>query len=254
MNLVIRNKTAESSENRSFFSRLLSDGVYQNLLEMNNTKENIEKWAKKKIRTSAICFSIFVVLGFLMSLYLIPIGLVVSMLIYLDTIKSVKVVYQQFRFERQIQFSKFSRLLVPILKQTRGGINLRSVFERIVPRMPHEIDKKILQRLMLDVSRNPSSFDPFKMFAKQMSGTDSSRLFMVTLARLAQGSANLQVIDQLSRIASEEMMAGIEQIIHFKLSRFSGLYMKMVGAILVFVLGASIAIIPFQLGKVYVYL
>ncbi|MGF1996145.1 hypothetical protein ACQUFM_18310, partial [Enterococcus casseliflavus] len=97
-------------------------------------------------------------------------------------------------------------------------------------------------------------FDPFKMFAKQMSGTDSSRLFMVTLARLAQGSANLQVIDQLSRIASEEMMAGIEQIIHFKLSRFSGLYMKMVGAILVFVLGASIAIIPFQLGKVYVYL
>jgi len=140
------------------------------------------------------------------------------------------------------------------LKQTRGGINLRSVFERIVPRMPHEIDKKILQRLMLDMSRNPSSFDPFKMFAEQMSGTDSSRLFMVTLARLAQGSANLQVIDQLSRVTSEEMMAGIEQIIHFKISRFSGLYMKLVGAILVFVLGASIAIIPFQLGKVYVYL
>ena len=50
------------------------------------------------------------------------------------------------------------------------------------------------------------------------------------------------------------MMAGIEQIIHFKIRRFSGLYMKLVGAILVFVLGASIAIIPFQLGKVYVYL
>lgn len=59
MNLVIRNKTTEHSENRPFFSRLLPDLVYEDLLEMNNTKENIEKWSKKNARNFGICFSFY---------------------------------------------------------------------------------------------------------------------------------------------------------------------------------------------------
>lgn len=63
MNLVIRNKTTEHSENRPFFSRLLPDLVYEDLLEMNNTKENIEKWSKKNARNFGICFSFLLHLG-----------------------------------------------------------------------------------------------------------------------------------------------------------------------------------------------
>ena len=56
MNLVIRNKTTEHSENRPFFSRLLPDLVYEDLLEMNNTKENIEKWSKRMLETLVSAF------------------------------------------------------------------------------------------------------------------------------------------------------------------------------------------------------
>ncbi|KPG70836.1 hypothetical protein [Enterococcus sp. RIT-PI-f] len=253
MNMTVRLKQSAKNQKKPFFSRFLPEKQYNYLLLMNNSLSDIEQWTKRLILLLFFFVVSFLLLGILLGWQLFVIGALFSAATYWLKLNRISNTYYQFRFERQVQFSDFEKLLVPVLKQTKGGINVRSILERLLPRIPNEIDKKILQRLMLDITHHPESYEPYENFAKQMSETDSSVLFMITLADLDQGVKDLRVIDRLAKIAMNETMEGIDQIIEYKLKKFSGLFLKIMLIIVIFLLGNGISIVVFNLGKLFIY-
>lgn len=253
MNMTVRLKQSAKNQKKPFFSRFLPEKQYNYLLLMNNSLSDIEQWTKRLILLLFFFVVSFLLLGILLGWQLFVIGALFSAATYWLKLNRISNTYYQFRFERQVQFSDFEKLLVPVLKQTKGGINVRSILERLLPRIPNEIDKKILQRLMLDITHHPENYEPYENFAKQMSETDSSILFMITLADLDQGVKDLRVIDRLAKIAMNETMEGIDQIINYKLKRFSGLFLKIMLIIVIFLLGNGISIVVFNLGKLFIY-
>lgn len=247
---IISEGTQYNANLPSGFAKLLPNQIFEQLLEMNNSKEDIAAWNKRNIMFVFMFFMLFAIFAIFTAWQVIFIGLLIGGLFFYNQMKAIKLTYQQFRFERQLEFAKFARLIIPLLKQYQQSINLRAIFEKIVPRLAYEVDRQMLQRLIVDMSYLPGSYEPFDNFAKQMSGTDGSYLFMSTLADLDQGSIDLLVIDRLGKMASEEMMQGIDQIVEFKIKGFSGTFGKMVGTIIILVFGFGISLVIYKIGEV----
>lgn len=244
--LVVENKPP-------IWLRLLPEEIVRQLREMNNSTVAIAKWQKKNIQRTLFLTSFFLLSGYFIDWRITPLGFVVSVLLYRQQLQTVKRVYMQFRFERQMQFAKFARLLIPLLKQAESGINLYQIFSRVVPRLNYQVDKDLLMGLMKDLSDFPNSIQPYEDYAMAVSGSEMSILFMSTLYDLEQGAINLQVIDRLGQLASAEMMQGIDQIIAFKIKRFQLLFTKMMTSIVVLIVGFALALFLYQIGQVGFY-
>ncbi|WP_270288214.1 hypothetical protein [Enterococcus casseliflavus] len=244
--LVVENKPP-------IWLRLLPEEIVRQLREMNNSTVAIAKWQKKNIQRTLFLTSLFLLSGYFIDWRITPLGFVVSVLLYRQQLQTVKRVYMQFRFERQMQFAKFARLLIPLLKQAESGINLYQIFSRVVPRLNYQVDKDLLMGLMKDLSDFPNSIQPYEDYAMAVSGSEMSILFMSTLYDLEQGAINLQVIDRLGQLASAEMMQGIDQIIAFKIKRFQLLFTKMMTSIVVLIVGFALALFLYQIGQVGFY-
>lgn len=244
--LVVENKPP-------IWLRLLPEEIVRQLREMNNSTVAIAKWQKKNIQRTLFLTSLFLLSGYFIDWRITPLGFVVSVLLYRQQLQTVKRVYMQFRFERQMQFAKFARLLIPLLKQAESGINLYQIFSRVVPRLNYQVDKDLLMGLMKDLSDFPNSIQPYEDYAMAVSGSEMSILFMSTLYDLEQGAINLQVIDRLGQLASAELMQGIDQIIAFKIKRFQLLFTKMMTSIVVLIVGFALALFLYQIGQVGFY-
>lgn len=248
MKLIIRESKKPINIDNKFFLMLLPQSIMDNLLAMNNSKLDIEKWNKRNFIIAIVLLIFFIVASFSFQ-PLIFLGLFVSGSFYYKQLQSVNSAYQQFRFERQLQFTKFVLLTVPILqehKNSESGIDLRNIFKGVVPRLQYEVDRKILESLRADMLLNPASYEPFRTFADKMSGSDNSHLIMSTLADLTQGSIDLSVIDRLARLANKEMMEGMDQIILTKVNSFNGLFMRLAISLAFIVIGFTVATIVYQ--------
>ncbi|HAR0336014.1 TPA: hypothetical protein IYH17_002946, partial [Enterococcus faecium] len=201
---------------------MLDENYYKKLREMNNSNVSIIKWQKQRFLKSWIFVGVGLVMYLLLGKewYYLAGGIATAIGFYIIQAKSINNIYNQFRFERHLQFSKFTRLLIPYLKQKKDGGNLYGVFAKIVKRLDYDTDKQLLMKLMQDMTDRPNDIQPFVEYAEQTSGTDMSVLFMQTIYDIRQGSADLDVIEELDRLASEELMAGIDSIIDFKSRRF----------------------------------
>lgn len=209
-------------ENKSIWLKMLDENYYKKLREMNNSNVSIIKWQKQRFLKSWIFVGVGLVMYLLLGKewYYLAGGIATAIGFYIIQAKSINNIYNQFRFERHLQFSKFTRLLIPYLKQKKDGGNLYGVFAKIVKRLDYDTDKQLLMKLMQDMTDRPNDIQPFVEYAEQTSGTDMSVLFMQTIYDIRQGSADLDVIEELDRLASEELMAGIDSIIDFKSRRF----------------------------------
>ncbi|WP_195961711.1 hypothetical protein [Enterococcus casseliflavus] len=242
-----------SEPKRNGYLKLIPEKNLYELREMNNSMQDILMWEKRNVRRAVLFILVFGIFGVLIDFRFAFLGIVFAILDGRNQFKKVSLVYQQFRFERQLQFFKFARLLIPLLKQTGDGVNLNAIFIRLVNRMPHDIDKNLLQKLITDMSYYSGNFYPFEVFANQMSGSENSVLFMQTLFDLDQGALDLTVIERLGQIASKEMMSGIDQIIAFKERKFSLLYTKILMSVVVLMFGFGISIVVYQIGEMGIF-
>ena len=151
--------------------------------------------------------------------------------------------YTGWKFQRHLQFSKFTRLLIPYLKQNKGDASLYSIFNKILLRTENQEDKNSLYKLMTEMSNKPNDIQPFIDYANRSSGTDMSVLFMSTIFDYQQSSFDTSTIDELGKIASKELIHGIDEIINFKLRRFVFFPTKIVMSSFVIVLGFAIAVL-----------
>ncbi|MBE8746832.1 hypothetical protein HQ758_04740 [Enterococcus faecium] len=231
---------------------MLDENYYKKLREMNNSNVSIIKWQKQRFLKSWIFVGVGLVMYLLLGKewYYLAGGIATAIGFYIIQAKSINNIYNQFRFERHLQFSKFTRLLIPYLKQKKDGGNLYGVFAKIVKRLDYDTDKQLLMKLMQDMTDRPNDIQPFVEYAEQTSGTDMSVLFMQTIYDIRQGSADLDVIEELDRLASEELMAGIDSIIDFKSRRFVFYPTKIAMTSFILVVGFAVGVLFLNLKDI----
>ena len=218
-----KKKVVVKKDKKHLMLRMVGETNYEMLKEMNNSDLSIIKWQQRRVKEASllVVFGLFIYFMTGMKWYFLVGALVLSIVFYFNKSKSIRSMYSQFKFERHLQFSKFTRLLIPYLHSSREGVNLYTVFGKIVKRLDYDTDKKLLMKLMNSMTDRPNDIERFMSYAEQTSGTDMSILFMSTLYDIRQGSADLNVIGELDKLASEELMTGIDSIISFKTRRFS---------------------------------
>lgn len=234
-------KVDESTKKKSLFEKIAEDDLYPMLLEMGNPLRVIEKYQKQRILQSILILTFFIILGVtvLPAFYLI--GVISFVYVYYAKYTNVRRMYNNWKFQRHLQFTKFTRLLIPYLKESNGNISLYSIFNRILKRTENETDRNSLYRLMSEMNDRPNDIKPFVDYAERSSGTDMSILFMSTIFDFRQSTFDIEVIDELGKLASEEMLTGVDQIITFKLSRFNMFPTKVVMTSILIVIGFALS-------------
>lgn len=240
-------KMVQSGIKGSFWIKTVNTELYDKLREMNNPNLSIMHWQKNRVLRAASVFFVGAALALIINIKIMILAIGVPIFLYYMQAKDIDRAYNQFKFERHLQFTKFTRLLVPYLKQATDGVNLYSIFNKIVKRLDYEADRGLLLKLMQDMSDKPNDIAPFIEYAKQSSGTDMSILFMSTIYDLRHGSADITVIEELGKLASEELMNGIDSIINFKLRRFTYFPTKVTMSTFILVMGFAISVLILNL-------
>lgn len=226
----------------SIWEKIAEEKLYYQLREMGDTTKDINKFQRKRV----MVFLFFVLLGCaagaFVHVWLYLAGPILGVVFYKMQLKKVDNFYKAWKFMRQLNFSKFTRLVIPYLKASGGTAALYTIFNKILQRTEDEADKRSLYQLMGEMGDNPESLEPFTDYAERSSGTDMSHLFMSTIFDFQQSTFDTSVIDELGRMASEDMMNAIDEIIEMKLRRFVMFPTKVVMSSFILVAGLGVGL------------
>lgn len=225
----------------SFWIRIAEHNLYDMCKEMGFTEERFIKYQKKRFFRSILFGFPLIIAAFFFQWWWSIAGIAISVFLWWNEYNRAKKFYGNFNFEKQLQFSKFTRMLIPYLLQT--NTTLYSVFTRLLDRIEGEHVKKSLERLLIEMNEYPNSEVPFVRFAKDASGTDSSILFMTTLYDFQQNTYDTSIIMELGQLSSVQLFEGVDEIITYKLRKFSMYPTKLTMASFVITLGYAICMI-----------
>lgn len=233
------------------FSKTVGKSVYTKMRAMDTSNAYINKWQFNRFMTSAIVAIFSLVTVAVMNLKPIYFGggIVVALLLYLIKGRSVSGYYTRYKFNRNLEFAKFARLIVPLLKQMKDGVSIYSVFAQILPRLQSPIDRKLLQRLMIQITDRPNDIEPYIEFSKSMSGTDFSLTFMTLLYDVSQGATDDNIIENLGKEVSSQLMDVITDIIEFKKSKFTNFPTKIVAPNMILIIGFMVCMMIYQFSQ-----
>lgn len=233
------------------FSKTVGKSVYTKMRAMDTSNSYINKWQFNRFMTSAIVAIFSLVTVAVMNLKPIYFGggIVVALLLYLIKGRSVSGYYTRYKFNRNLEFAKFARLIVPLLKQMKDGVSIYSVFAQILPRLQSPIDRKLLQRLMIQITDRPNDIEPYIEFSRSMSGTDFSLTFMTLLYDVSQGATDDNIIENLGKEVSSQLMDVITDIIEFKKSKFTNFPTKIVAPNMILIIGFMVCMMIYQFSQ-----
>lgn len=232
----------------SIWEKMAEDRMYHIYTEMGFSYKKIDAGQRKRVIMSLLIAMVGVLAGLFIHKWLFMSAPIMSLGFYKMQMKRTETAYRAWKFERQLNFSKFSRLVIPYLKASGGSTALYTIFNKILARTENEDDRRSLYQLMGEMGDRPSDLAPFTAFAERSSGTDASHLFMSTIFDFQQSTFDTSVIDELGQMAAEDMMNAIDEIIDMKLKRFMMFPTKIVMSsfILVVGLGAGLMLHNFK--------
>lgn len=226
------------------WEKLAEDDLYDKLRTMGNSDAAIMKFQKNRVMQSILIGVVVLAIGIAMGNTLMMVGSVLAgFLVYKMKYQSIGGMYNQWKFERELAFSRFVRLLIPYLKQSEGNVSLYTVFNKMLERLDDDSDKNSLYMLMGEMSSRPGDIRPFYDFAERSSGSDMAYLIMSTIYDFQQSTQDTSVIDELGTMASGHMMSAIDEIIAMKLKRFGMFPTKIVMSSFILVVGFAAGVI-----------
>ncbi|MGH0686061.1 hypothetical protein [Bacillus mycoides] len=246
MKVVAAANTKKNRYNRLF----TEEKLYDMLKEMGNTKQMIDNFQKKRVKQTLMMAIIGFFMGLFLSKWCYLLAIALPIFFYRSKYNNVVKMYNAFKFDRHLSFIKFMRLLIPYLKESEGGASLYQVLRKILKRTENRVDANSVAKLMSEITDRPNDIQPFTDFAIRSSGTDMSVLFMQTIYDFQQNSYDTNVIDELGKIASAELQRAIDEIVAFKLRRFTFFPTKIVMSSFLIVIGFAAAILVYNLSTI----
>ena len=176
----------------TIWHKLAEKDLYKMLKELRYTDEMFIKYQKNRFTKSILFLVAGIILAFIQP-YLIIAGIVLALFQWTNEYKRVKRFYNNSLFQKQLTFSKFTRMLIPYLLQSNA--TLYNVFNKMLFRLEEGYVKSSLENLIIEMNDNPNSEEPFKKFALTASGTDQAVLFMTTLYDYQQNTFYSSIIE-----------------------------------------------------------
>lgn len=141
---------------------------------------------------------------------------ILSFIMYKSRYRRILSEYKNARYNQQISFSMFSRLIDTYLDSTQS---LYVVFTKILGRLTTKESKRSLTKLMSRMQDNNEDQEAFREFSNEMSATNSSMNFMMTLYYSQFAPKDKTVIKELSQMAVKEVFDSIKEIVEIKSNR-----------------------------------
>lgn len=223
---------------------LLGDNELNLLVKMDTSIKVVNAiLLKRLIFLIAPTFLTIIIAIIARKLAIAPIGLVIGGILFFNSIRATSAYYRTFALRRQVAFAQFTRMCAAYLPELKDGINLYSLFEKIVPRLNDPNDRTALQRLMINMQIDPKDPKPFLDFAKAFSVNERADLIMLTIQQMYLGDVDDSNIRSLAKDANHDLERQIDEVIRIKSQRFHSTTMKvsMVGfGVTIMILGAGI--------------
>jgi hypothetical protein len=235
--------------NSHWTTKMLSQKVLVPLKEMGNSELAIYNWQNQRLLMS-VAVGLVGIIGFVFTTFLgikkinlavLGGGIVFAFLLYFVKGMQATGQYKTWKFQRNIAFTRFARLVVPYLYDTMQGVALYEVFATVLKRMEYEEDKNFLRTLMIEIESDSKTAEPFLKFARKMSGTDFSLTFMNVLYDINCGLTDITVVENLSELATKEMNESMQSIADMKEHKFVMFPTKITMLSLVLVFSFAIA-------------
>jgi len=230
----------------NFYMNLLSDDAYEKMKEMNTSDGFILKWQKQRVLYSAILGIVVVIIGFSIKMPLISLfGPLLMFVWFYMKGKSIDQNYMVYKFNRALEFAKFTRLVVPYLRSdSNGGSESRvyTTLSAVVGRLDTKEDRQLLATLLYEMTQRPSDKQPYVDYAMKVGGTDFAITFMETIYDIRQGSANLNIVERLSRESNEQVQGLMKDIVRMKNKKLLMIATKATMPVMIIILGSIVAI------------
>ncbi|MCJ8223652.1 hypothetical protein P8822_00420 [Bacillus sonorensis] len=234
-------KAKPDEEKFTFWHKIAESNLFGMLHELGYGESDVVKFQKKRFIKCIFIFLGSTAVGFVFNKLLIILGAVLAIFLWMAEHKGVEKRYRNFKFQKQLVFNKFTRLLIPYLLQE--GTSLYLALNKMRDRIEEGHVKDALERLLIGMNDHPNSEEPFRQFAMDASGTDQALLFMTTLYDYQQNTYDTSIIEELGKRSSEELFKGVDDIINFKLRKFYMFPTKLTMATLLIVGGYCLSMI-----------
>ncbi|MCY8151330.1 hypothetical protein [Bacillus paralicheniformis] len=207
-----------ASSKKSFWLRIAEANLLPMLDEMGYNEQWLLKWQKKRFMKAMIMLVLGTLIGSIINTWIMLMGPLLALFVWMIEYRRVTMFYKKFQFDKQLQFNKFTRMLIPLLLEKSA--TLYSALNKMLKRMDEGHVKSALERLLIGLNDQPNSEEPFRKFAKDASGTDQAMLFMTTLYDYQQSSFDTSIINELGQMSSQQLFEGVRDIVEFKLRKF----------------------------------
>lgn len=230
----------------NFYMNLLSDDAYEKMKEMNTSDGFILKWQQQRVLYSAILGIVVVIIGFYIKMPMISLfGPLLAFVWFFMKGKSIDQNYMVYKFNRALEFAKFTRLVVPYLRSdSNGGSESRvyTTLSAVVGRLDTKEDRQLLATLLYEMTQRPGDKQPYVDYAMKVGGTDFAITFMETIYDIRQGSANLNIVERLSRESNEQVQGLMKDIVRMKNKKLLMIATKATMPVMIIILGSIVAI------------
>lgn len=220
-------------------AKWIGDGELDQLVQMNTRIQAIQKRMETRVIYVVLGGVVGLVGGLFLKKMLIGLigGLALGGVLWFMDIQKTSAYYRNYQLRRQIAFAQFTRLAAAYLPELAHGSNLYSVFNKLLPRMESDEDRAALQKLMIDMTRDPQDPTPFLEFARAFSVSDRAELIMLSIQQMYLGDVDDRNIRTLADDANQDMMRQVDSIINFKIKRFNNIATKIGMSAMIVVMG-----------------
>lgn len=229
-----------------FYMNFLSDDAYEKMKEMNTSDGFILKWQQQRVLYSALMGVFVILIGFYIKMPLIALfGPLLAFAWFFMKGKSIDQNYMVYKFNRALEFAKFTRLVVPYLRSdSNGGSESRvyTTLSAVVGRLDTKEDRQLLATLLYEMTQRPEDKQPYVDYAMKVGGTDFAITFMETIYDIRQGSANLNIVERLSRESNEQVQGLMKDIVRMKNKKLLMIATKATMPVMIIILGSIVAI------------
>lgn len=222
-----------------FLSKIAEANLYPMLEQL---EYDLLKFQKIRLLKAILGLFVGAFVGSLSSIWAALIGgLFLALFVWWKEYHNAVKTFKQFTYLREIEFNKFTRMLIPLLLE--NGATLYGALNKMLKRLEPGHVKDALQKFLIELNENPESEEPFIKFANAASGSEEAILFLSSLYDYKESSFDTSVIEELGKTSSEKLFEGVQDIIEFKARKFSLFPTKLTMVTFIPVLGYAIAMI-----------
>lgn len=225
--LLKLNRTLLMREKLHGVARWIGDNELDMLVKMDTSLGSIQRRMKNRVLLSGSVLVIATVFALILhnkfSAAIVGAAFLLGAGLWIMDSRKTTNYYREYRLERQIAFSQFTRLAAAYLPELAQGANLYSLFKKILPRMDNKRDHASLETLMIDMQVDPDDPGPFMAFAHEFSASDSAEMIMGTIQQMYQGNVDDHNIRALADLANRDMLRQIDDVITYKIKKFNNL-------------------------------